>query len=208
MASDTVIAWDFDGVLNQNIRDGVFLWAQQFEEDLGQSLDVFTKHIFRNDFDRIITGQEDLRDRVAEWATMVGFAPGANTLLDYWFRKDALPDPAVTDTLDAISRNGVRQVIATNNESRRVSFIEREMGFAKRVDRVFSSGRMGVRKPQPEFYAKVTETLRVSPDQMLLVDDYAASIEAARDAGWRAYLFNDETRGDILESLRAEFLNA
>ena len=66
MTPNTVIAWDFDGVLNQNIRDGVFLWAQHFERDLGQSLDVFTNHIFRNDFDRIIIGQEDLRDRVAE----------------------------------------------------------------------------------------------------------------------------------------------
>ncbi|MES0863622.1 HAD-IA family hydrolase [Ruegeria sp. SCPT10] len=206
MTPNTVIAWDFDGVLNQNIRDGVFLWAQHFEQDLGQSLEVFTHHVFRNDFDRIITGQEDLRDRVAEWAGMVGFAPGADAVLDYWFQKDALPDPKVMDVLDAISRQGVRQVIATNNETRRVTFIEREMGFLDRVECVFSSGRMGVRKPHLGFYEYVTDTLHVTSDQMLLVDDYRASVEAARQAGWRAYLFSEETKDEILGLLRDEFL--
>lgn len=206
MTPNTVVAWDFDGVLNQNICDGVFLWAQHFEQDLGQSLDVFTNHVFRNDFDRIITGQEDLLDRVAEWVEMVGFAPGADAVLDYWFHKDALPDPDVLDVLDAISRQGVRQVIATNNETRRVTFIERDMGFLDRVDCVFSSGRIGFRKPHFGFYKHVTDALNIAPDQMLLVDDYRASVDAARKAGWRAYFFSEDTKDEVLGLLRDEFL--
>ena len=137
---------------------------------------------------------------------MVGFVPGADAILDYWFQKDALPDHEVMDVLDAISRRGVRQVIATNNETRRVTFIEREMGLLDRVECVFSSGRMGVRKPHLGFYEQVTDALHVTPDQMLLVDDYLASVEAARQAGWRAYLFSEETKDEILGLLRDEFL--
>ena len=29
-----VVAWDFDGVLNRNIENGVFAWSRQFEADL------------------------------------------------------------------------------------------------------------------------------------------------------------------------------
>ncbi|MCL6283189.1 HAD-IA family hydrolase [Ruegeria sp. 2012CJ41-6] len=206
MAEPPIIAWDFDGVLNRNIRDGVFLWAENFERDLGQSLEVFTKHVFADDFDRIITGQEDLRDRVASWADRVGFAPGPDALLDYWFSNDALPDAEVLKVQAALSARGVRHVIATNNEARRARYIETEMGFADRVAHVFASGRMGVRKPFPAFYARITETLDVAPGRMILIDDYQASVEAARAMGWQAHFFSDDSRGDILGQLRAEYL--
>ncbi|MEX0350516.1 MAG: HAD family hydrolase [Paracoccaceae bacterium] len=203
MSELPVIAWDFDGVLNRNLRDGVFVWAESFENDLGQSLAIFTKHIFAEDFDRIITGQEDLRDRVASWAEMVGFAPGPDALLDYWFRNDALPDADVLNVQAALSAKGIQQVIATNNEARRARYIEVEMGFADRVAHVFSSGRMGVRKPDALFYETITETLQVSPGRMILVDDYQASVDAARAAGWQAHFFSDESREDVLNQLRA-----
>ncbi|WP_372573672.1 HAD-IA family hydrolase [Ruegeria jejuensis] len=206
MTEPPIIAWDFDGVLNRNIRDGVFLWAESFEQDLGQSLDVFTKHVFADDFDRIITGQEDLRDRVASWVERVGFVPGPDALLEYWFKKDALPDVEVLKVQAALSAKGIRHVIATNNEARRARYIEVEMGFGDRAVHVFSSGRMGVRKPDPAFYAQITETLDVAPDRMLLIDDYQASVDAARAAGWQAHFFSDKSRDDVLDRLSAEFL--
>ncbi|MFA3918128.1 HAD family hydrolase [Ruegeria hyattellae] len=206
MAEPSIIAWDFDGVLNRNIRDGVFLWAENFERDLGQSLDVFTKHIFADDFDRFITGQEDLRDRVASWANLVGFDPGPDALLEYWFSNDALPDVEVLKVQAALSARGIKHVIATNNEARRARYIETVMGFADRVGYVFASGRMGVRKPDPAFYVRITETLDVAPERMLLIDDYQASVDAARAIGWQAHFFSDDSRNDVLGQLRAEFL--
>jgi HAD superfamily hydrolase (TIGR01509 family) len=34
----------------------------------------------------------------------------------------------------------------------------------------------------------------VPPDEIVLVDDAAANVEAARTAGWRAHLWTGETR--------------
>ena len=111
-----VVAWDFDGVLNRNIDDGRFLWARDFERDTGRSLDGFVRATFSRDWREVMTGREDLRDRVGEWATEAGYAQGADALIDYMFTRDALPDPVTGAMLDALSAGGIRQVIATNTD--------------------------------------------------------------------------------------------
>lgn len=193
----TIVAWDFDGVLNRNIVDGRFIWADTFETDIGHSLSEFTEKIFRNGFDDIITGKLDLREHIEEWARTVNYTKGADALISYWFEKDALPDAEVTAAMDMLSRRGVRQVIVTNNEARRAAFIEREMGFGNRVEHVFASGRMGVRKPDPAFFKHVTEMLEAEPKQMLLVDDCPKNVPAALRCGWHAFHFTDHTRDEL-----------
>ena len=42
------IAWDFDGVLNRNIVDGRFVWADTLEDDLGISVAALQKGIFNS----------------------------------------------------------------------------------------------------------------------------------------------------------------
>ncbi|NVO58119.1 HAD-IA family hydrolase [Rhodobacteraceae bacterium B1Z28] len=197
----TIVAWDFDGVLNRNIVNGRFIWADRFEIDIGHSLNDFTEIIFRNGFDEVITGKVDLRDRIEEWARTVNYTEGADALISYWFKNDALPDTEVTMAMDMLSSRGVRQIIVTNNEARRAAFIEREMGFGNRVEHVFASGRMGVRKPDPAFFKHVTDVLEVEPKQMLLVDDCPKNVPAAVRCGWRAFHFIDHTRDQLRKVL-------
>ncbi|MBM7070264.1 HAD family hydrolase [Actibacterium sp. 188UL27-1] len=184
-----VIAWDFDGVLNNNMVDGQFLWSRTFEADLGQSLDAFTQFVFRDRFDLIITGQEDLHDRLTRWADSVGYDGGADGVLRYWLSKDALPDPAMLDLMDRATAQGLRQVIATNNETRRAAYMEMDMGFGARIEHLFASGRMGVKKPDPAFFHHITQTLDVSPADMLLIDDHPPNVQSAQELGWQAFLF-------------------
>jgi putative hydrolase of the HAD superfamily len=193
----TIVAWDFDGVLNRNIEDGQFLWAKNFEADLGQSLAAFYHHIFDANFDEVITGREDLRDRVESWSKAVGYPGGPDALIAYWFAKDSFPDPSMLEIIETLSSHGIRQVIATNNEERRTRFIETEMGYAALVEHVFSSGRMGMRKPQPEFFETVTSALRVEPQDMLLIDDTKANTEQAVLLGWSSIHFKEEIRSSF-----------
>jgi putative hydrolase of the HAD superfamily len=197
MAELQVIAWDFDGVLNRNVVDGRFLWADTFEADLGQSHESFQRHVFGGDFDDVITGRVDLRDRVASWTKTVGFADGPDALLAYWFAKDSLPDPAMLGLMQTLSQQGIRQVIATNNESRRARYIEDEMGYGARVEHVFASGRIGLRKPDPAYFRHVSDCLSVAPGRILLVDDVEENTRQARASGWKSFLFNADTRGQL-----------
>lgn len=197
----TIVAWDFDGVLNRNIVNGRFIWADTFEIDIGHSLNEFTEKIFRNGFDEVITGKVDLRDRIEDWARSVNYTEGADALISYWFKNDALPDVEVTMAMDMLSSRGVRQIIVTNNEARRATFIEREMGFENRVEHVFASGRMGVRKPDPAFFNHVTDMLEAEPEQMLLIDDCPKNVPAAVHCGWRAFHFTENTRDQLCDVL-------
>jgi putative hydrolase of the HAD superfamily len=189
-----VIAWDFDGVLNRSIVNGRFIWADRFEQDIGHSRAGFEDHIFHNNLDAIITGKEDLRDRVADWANMVGYAHGADRILDYWFRKDAFPDPEMLVLMDRIAHCGLRQIITTNNETRRTTYIETELGFGARVERVFASGRMGLAKPDPLYFETVAAQMNVDPAQIFLIDDTVENITAAKRLGWQGLHFTDKTR--------------
>lgn len=192
-----VIAWDFDGVLNANIRDGRFLWADRFEPDTGHALDRFQKMVFGEAFEAVLTGREDIRDRVSQWADTVGYAPGADALLEYWFTRDMMPDAQVLSLVDRWRARGVRNVMATNNEWRRTAAITAHEAFGARLDHIFAAGPMGAAKPDPRFFHIVTESLGVAPGQMILIDDHPDNIDAASALGWVVFHFTEATRADL-----------
>jgi len=194
MTDIKVIAWDFDGVLTRNIVDGRFIWADDFEADTGQSRELFEDFIFGRDLDAILTGRQDLRDRVDAWAKSVGYAPGPDALLEYWFEKDARLDPMTLGLMDRVAQKGLRQVLTTNNENRRATYIENDLGFGNRVEHIFASGRMGVAKPDTEYFRTVSATLKVEANEILFIDDLAENISAANAFGWQTMHFTDNTR--------------
>ena len=191
MSGFDCVVWDFDGVLNANMRDGRFVWADTAVEDIGHGVEDFLESVFTSDFDRVICGQVDILDKVREWTDAVGFKPGPEKFLDYWFKKDALPDPVPLVMMDMLAKRGVRHVIATNNEARRADYIETEMGFGKRVEQIFCSGRLGVAKPDPVFFIHVHRALEIPRERLILIDDKEANIEMATGLGWQGYHYSE-----------------
>lgn len=191
LAFDLVV-WDFDGVLNRNIRAGQFAWQDRLRADFGLDPEAFNRFVFHSGRIRpVVRGEGDLLAVVAEWLASQGAQVEAEDFLRYWFQQDALPDPEVVAwCMDAPGR----RVIGTNNEARRARFIEGPMGFAARVERVFASGRMGVAKPDAAFFAAIEDWSGVAPGRILLVDDLAGNVAGAHRRGWHAFHFNDETR--------------
>ncbi len=194
MSKIKIIAWDFDGVLTRNIIDGRFIWADNFEADIGHSKEYFEEFIFGKNLDAILTGKEDLRDRVDAWAKSVSYAPGPDAILEYWFTKDANLDPMMLKLMQRIEAQGLRQIITTNNETRRTTYIENKLGFSSLVEHIFASGRMGIAKPDPTYFETVSATLNVNPNEIFFIDDSAENIDAAKIHGWQAMHFTAETR--------------
>ena len=191
------IAWDFDGVLNANIRDGRFIWSDGFERFTGQSLAVFKEYVFGDNFIPVITGREDVRARVATWARQMGYAPGPDAILDYWFSTDFFPDKQVLSLVDTLCAEGVQNVLATNNERRRVARIAEHKEFGSRMQRIFASGELGVCKPNAEFFDAIGQQLGQEAARLVLVDDSAANVRAAQDCGWNAFHFTSKSRVDL-----------
>ena len=189
VANLDVVVWDFDGVLNRNIVDGRFNWADNFEADIGRPFEPLQRTIFDGPIKDVIVGRVDLLELIKRWADDVGYEGPAQGVLDYWFDKDDLVDPESLKLLEATEQAGLRNVIATNNEARRANYIEDQMGFGKRIERLFASGRLGVAKPDPKFFEIVSETLAVAPSKLFLIDDSQSNVAAAKALGWKAFHF-------------------
>ncbi len=184
------VVWDFDGVLNRNIIDGRILWTETFEADHAVSLQHFRDYVFSDEFKHVLRGDKDLLAHVDEWVRASGYDGSAQDILDYWFAKDARPDTEVLAMIEAERSAGRKNVIATNNEPRRTAYIENEMGFGKRVDAIFSSGRLRCMKPEPEFFNTVSETLAIPVERLILVDDSQKNVDAAAALGWQTFHFD------------------
>lgn len=196
-----VVAWDFDGVLNRNVDQGVFLWSKTFERDLGLSLQSFREYLFQGRFQQTMVGQGCLREMVTDWCGLNGAEGRTEEILDYWFRTDAATDDETLAIVSALRGRGVGHVMATNNEVLRTDFIETEMGFGQHMDRIFAAGRMKIAKPDLAYFEHIETELGVEAGQMLLVDDMAENVLAARSRGWQAFHFTPGSHRALAEAL-------
>ncbi len=194
------IAWDFDGVLNRNVVNGHFIWQDNLA-DFGIDKSTFEAFMFADGFWPIMRGEEDLLHRLQRFKKHTSFEAEAEELLEFWFKADARPCSQMLDLMAAVQVAGLRQVIATNNEHRRSSYIENEMGFSARVEKLFSSGRMGVAKPDGAYFEAIQSELGLKPEEILFVDDYADNIEAAANCGWQVHHFPEDGHDDLRDRL-------
>ncbi|MEM7268667.1 MAG: HAD-IA family hydrolase [Pseudomonadota bacterium] len=201
MTALELIVWDFDGVLNANVVDGRFVWADDLEVDIGISPDALRKHLFADGkFLPVVRGEVDLLDVVATMLIKLDVDVSADDLIAYWFEKDAHADERV---LAHLSRP-YRHVIGTNNEALRAAFIEGAMGLGARVEHVFASGRIGVAKPDEAYFRQIEAWSGLSGAQIALIDDAPRNVEAAEALGWRAHLFTENGHDALTEWLEAQ----
>lgn len=187
-----VIAWDFDGVLNNNIEDGSFVWSRSFDADLGLPHAAFQRFMFPERFHRALHGVGDLRTFVAEWLQAFATPHTADDILKYWFSRDARPDPDMMARVEQMSARGAINIIATNNEIYRAHFIEHDMGFGAHVDHIFAAGRMKTAKPSAAFFRLIETALQLPPEAFFLIDDSLDNVNAARKCGWAAFHFQPQ----------------
>lgn len=108
-------------------------------------------------------------------------------LWDHFARPEAWrPLPEGVRLVEEAKRSGAVIALASN-------FDERLLQIARRVepltlaDHVFASSELGWRKPASQFFREVERRLGRSADELVLIgDDMALDIEAARRAGWQA----------------------
>ena len=193
------VAWDFDGVLNRNVLDGMFFWMSKFEEDLGLSVRSFANHLFYGRFQKAMVGEADLHEIVEEWAEANGVSHRRQEIIDYWFDTDHLPDPVMLSMVERVRKTGAINVVATNNEVYRADYIEAN-GF-DHMDRFFAAGRMKLAKPDLAYFRHIEDELGLSGKDLILIDDMEENVRAAREHGWDAHQFKRDQYGELEKAL-------
>ena len=84
--------------------------------------------------------------------------------------------------------------LATNQQHYRTDFMRATLGYDEVFDDQFYSCEIGFAKPEPQYFQTVLGVLNHPAEEILLIDDSAANITAARECGLSAEL-HDPTSG-------------
>ena len=180
------IMMDVDGVLvTGRPQDGAHLFTD-LEKDLGISLEILQREFFKPRWPDIVTGRKSLLPELAEVLATIAPTVTAESLIDYWLINDSRIDMAVLDAMRSLRQQGHQVYLATNQEHLRASYLMNDMGLARDVDGIFYSAALGHRKPEPEFYSKITAQLGAEKSEIILIDDTEQNVLSAREFGWQA----------------------
>ena len=176
---------DVDGVVvTGRPREGGHPFAD-IEVELGVPAIPLQHKFFDTHWPAIIVGREPLEPRLAEVLADIAPSVSAAALIDYWFRNDARLDQAVLGSVARLRADGMKVLLATNQEHLRARYLMEELGLGRQVDGIAYSAALGHRKPTPEFYTAASALAGADPADLVLVDDVLANVETAIAAGWR-----------------------
>lgn len=187
---------DVDGVVIRSRPGG---WAADMEADLGLSRDDLQAKFFGPHWEDLMLGRARLHDRLAPVLAEIAPHLTSERLAAYWFENDADLDEALLADLAAVRARGVALHLATVQEHERAAYMWNVLGFRDRFDAMHYAADLGSAKPDPAFYAAVVARTGFAPDDLVLIDDRQANVDAAIAAGWGGVLW-DGTRSlrDVL----------
>jgi epoxide hydrolase-like predicted phosphatase len=87
-------------------------------------------------------------------------------------------------------KNDSRVVCGTNTFDPHYDYLL-ERGYYDVFDAVFASNKMGVSKPNPDFYRYILNDEGIKPEDALFVDDCEINVSAAKKLQIRSILFTD-----------------
>jgi putative hydrolase of the HAD superfamily len=121
--------------------------------------------------------------------------------VSYWFERDSRTAVPLLQELSLVRSAGIRVYLATNQEHLRAAYLMEKLHLADHVDGIFYSARIGAKKPDMEFFARVQAAVGLRGGEILLIDDSRQNMEAALKAGWQALHWTKHSSPDIVRSL-------
>lgn len=97
------------------------------------------------------------------------------------------------------------RVVCGTNTIRSHFDVHRRLGNYDIFDFVYSSHLMGVKKPNIEFFKKVTKAEQLLAQNIFFVDDNQENIEAANKLGMKTHLFTSNEK--LINTLSTEHVN-
>ena len=192
---------DVDGVLVDGRPEDGRPWQTSLEEELGIPSDTLHEHFFGPYWESIVLGRAGLMEHLTTALQKIAPQVSPADFISYWFESDSRLAAPLLQELSLVRSAGIRVYLATNQEHLRAAYLMDNLGLSEHVDGIFYSARLGAKKPDMEFFAKVQAAVGLCSEEILLIDDSLQNVEAARKVGWQALHWTKHSSPDIVRSL-------
>ncbi|WP_224702816.1 HAD-IA family hydrolase [Devosia aquimaris] len=189
------VFFDVDGVLVHGIHhnpDRARRWDANLEADMGVDPRRFTEEFIFDIFvKKVVTGQMSVIEALEKRLPSLGYRGSPMVFHHYWLERDSVLNQPLLEVIARLRAQGdIRLYIATNQEHLRASWLWSHCGLSQLFDDMFHSARVGVRKPDPAYFAFIADRIGPQAEPPLFFDDTPKVIDGARAAGWEAVLFD------------------
>src|SRR3954447_3404357 len=192
---------DVDGVVIDGRPEDGRHWHTSVEEDFGFAPDTLHEQFFAPYWENIVLGRAGLMDHLTTALQKIAPHVSPAKFVSYWFERDSRLSLPLLQEVSLLRSAGIGVYLATNQEHLRAAYLMEKLGLAEHVDGIFYSARLGAKKPDIEFFAKVQANVGLSGEELLLIDDSLQNIEAASKAGWQALYWTKHSSPHIVRTL-------
>lgn len=192
---------DVDGVLIDGRPEDGRHWHTSVEEDIGFTYETLHEQFFAPYWENIVLGRAGLMEHLTTALQEIAPHVSPAKFVSYWFERDSRLVAPFLPELSLVRSAGILVYLATNQEHLRAAYLMEKLGLAEHVDGIFYSARLGAKKPDMEFFAKVQAAVGLCDEELLLIDDSRQNIEAALKAGWQALQWIKHSPPNIVRSL-------
>lgn len=188
---------DVDGVIV--VQPQGRRWDWNIGADLGIASEDLQRAFFQPHFGDVLLGRADLHERLA--AALAEIAPHVTPadLSAYWFAQDSHLDGVLLEDLSRVRAGGIQVHLATLQEHHRARYLWSGLKLCERFDAIHYSAELGCAKPDAVFFRAIEGRIGLEPVDLLLIDDFAPNVKAARACGWGAVAWDGTQRlADLL----------
>jgi len=140
-----------------------------------------------------------MKKGISETDFWIQFAKEKNiTLSEVWphayqstLKKALGVNLAMFTLIDELKSKGVRVGLLSNIEERPAKMV-RSFGLYQSFDPCLLSFEIGIEKPDPKAYKILVEKMNLSPHDIVFIDDLPENVQAAKEMGIDAILFESE----------------
>jgi putative hydrolase of the HAD superfamily len=191
---------DFGGVLTTSMRDSFTAFVRAEDVDGEHLQDVLFADYGEGTLVHgietgAVTMEEFERELAAKLRTTSGDPVAAEGLVRRMF-SGAKADTRMLNAVRKARESGLRTALLSNSWGNRESYAFEH--FNTLFDAVVISGEVGMRKPDPGIYALAAREVGVPPQQCVFVDDIAANVRGAAEAGMVG-VHHTDTAATLLE---------
>lgn len=198
------VVFDAGGVLERvDDADWPVRWLHDWSERAGVSVSEVQAHLDRHEPTAgIATGEVSEAQFRELYASALGLsgASADQLMVEMWDLYCGSLDEEMRSFCLSL-RPRYRTAILTNSADGARREEQRRHGFAELVDVLVYSHEVGVAKPDPAIYRLTEERLGLTGQELVLIDDIQANVDAAIACGWAGVLH--QTTASTIEQVRA-----